>query len=192
MSTLATLTLATLLLNPQPEKSTIAIVPPVNLTGENWPELRLRINEKIAEYTRSEFTRRGFQIVPTENLLQAADNLKIDFLDEEFHNRATLYRLANTLQADYILFTVVTHTDQKKQNRTFYEDIEGRTDVKIWLLDAKRQEAVVSARTFTGRSGGARLGDGRGSQRQIQAGANAVRDALKPFFKNFAPLPDKT
>jgi hypothetical protein len=117
------------------------------------------------------------------------DELKIDFSDEEQQKRATLYELGKKLNADYILLGVITHTEQKEFNRTLYKDIEGRTDAKIWFLDVKGEKPILSAKTVTGRSGGNRI-TLKPSDRQIQAAANAFRDALKEFFIGYPERKD--
>jgi hypothetical protein len=163
----------------------VAIVPTVNLSGESWNDLMTRQNERINNYLTTEFTKRNFRLVDADDLADAAREMDVDWRDEENHRRAVLLDLARKVEADYIYFNVVTFTDQKTHDRDNYTDREGRTDVKIWFLETKTERAIYSARTFVGRSGGMRV-TLRPSDRQLQAGVNAVRDAIQPFFKEFA------
>ncbi len=163
----------------------LAIIPTVNLSGESWNDLMTRQNERINSYLTTEFTKRNFRLVDPDDLADAAREMNLDWRDEENHRRAVLLELARKVEADYIYFNVVTFTDQKTHGRDNYTDREGRTDVKIWFLETKTERAIYSARTFVGRSGGMRV-TLRPSDRQLQAGVNAVRDAIQPFFKEFA------
>ena len=163
----------------------VAIVPTVNLSGESWNDLMTRQNERINGYLTTEFTKRNFRLVDADELAAAARDMDLDWRDEENHRRAVLLELGRKVNADYIYFNVVTFTDQKTHDRDNYTDREGRTDVKIWFLETKTERAIYSARTFVGRSGGMRV-TLRPSDRQLQAGVNAVRDAIQPFFKEFA------
>lgn len=161
----------------------IALVPTISTSGEKWADLTARQISKSSEFLKEQFLKRGFTLVPDAELTQAMGELKIDFTDEEQQKRSTLFDLAKKVKADFILFGVITATDQKKQDRLFYKDVEGRTDVKIWLLDVAAEKPILSAKTVSGRSGGDRMSfDRKGSDRQIQASANAFRDALKDFF----------
>ncbi|MFZ4506839.1 MAG: hypothetical protein ACOYON_03990 [Fimbriimonas sp.] len=163
----------------------VAIVPIQNLSGEKWEALKQNQINKSEEYLRDQFGKRGFSLVPKTDLRDAIAELKIDFTDEEQQKRSVLFDLAKKVKADYIIFAVITETNQAQRDRTFYTDIEGKASVKIWLLNAQKETAILSAKTFVGRSGGNRLGDGKGSERQIQAAANALRDGLKDFFTDF-------
>lgn len=162
----------------------VVVVPILNQSGEKWTELRDKQIAKATEFVYEQFGRRGFDLVPALDVKEATEALKIDFTDEEQQKRATLFELGKKLDADYILFGVITHTEQKEFERALYKDIEGRTDAKIWFLDVRGQKPVLSAKTFTGRSGGNRI-TLRPSDRQVQAAANAFRDGLKEFFKDY-------
>lgn len=164
-------------------KPRVVIVPIQNQSGEKWDELRGKQVVKATEYLNEQFSKRGFQVVSPTEVKDATDALKIDFTDEEQQKRATLFELGKKLGADYILFGIITHTEQKQFERALYKDIEGRTDAKVWFLNVKDEKPILSAKTFTGRSGGNRI-TLRPSDRQIQAAANAFRDALKEFFKD--------
>jgi len=181
-STIVTLTLATLAIC-RADGPKVAIVPVISTSGEKWADLTARQISKSNEYLKDQFLKRGFSVVPDTEVTQAMGELKIDFTDEEQQKRATLFDLARKVKADFIIFGVITATDQKKQARVFYRDVEGRADVKVWLLDVLNEKPILSAKTFIGRSGGDRLSfDNKCSDRQIQAPSNAFRDALKDFF----------
>lgn len=163
------------------DRPRVVVVPVLNLSGEKWEDLKTKQATKATEYLSEQFTKRGFDLVSAPDVKSAMDELKLDFSDEEQQKRATLFELGKKLNADYILLGVITHTEQKEFNRTLYKDIEGRTDAKVWFLDVRGEKPILSAKTFTGRSGGNRI-TLKPSDRQIQAAANAFRDALKEFF----------
>jgi len=165
-------------------KPRVVLVPVLNLSGEKWEELKLKQVAKANEYLQQQFRDRGFEIVSSDEVRRAMDAEKIDFTDEEQQRRAVLFDLGKKLNADYVLLGVITHTEQKQFDRTFYKDIEGRADAKVWFLDVKAEKPIVSAKVFSGRSGGNRM-TLKPSDRQIQAAANAFRDALKDFFKDY-------
>jgi hypothetical protein len=166
------------------DRPRVVVVPVLNLSGEKWEELKTKQATKATEYLNEQFTKRGFDLVPGHEVKGAIDELKLDFTDEEQQKRATLFDLGKRLNADYILLGVITHTEQKEFQRVLYKDIEGRTDAKVWFLDVRGEKPILSAKTVTGRSGGNRM-TLKPSDRQIQAAANAFRDALKEFFTGF-------
>lgn len=160
----------------------LALLPVIHASGEKWQELKESQIKKIEEYARQEFPKRGIAVVPSETVEGALKELNLDMTDEENHRRGPLFDVGRKLGVDYVLFTVVTETSQKQQERLFYKDIEGQATLKTWLLDVKAEKPILSGAVKVGRSGGNRVGDGKGSSRQIQAAANALRDSLKPFF----------
>jgi hypothetical protein len=165
----------------------VALIPVLNLSGEKWAELKQRQSMKSDEFLRDAFVRRGFDVVGDREVAGAMARLDLDFADEEQQKRSTLFELGRKLGVDYILLGVITSTSHAQRDRTFYTDIEGRSDVKVWFLDVRNERAILSAKTFIGRSGGNRITlDNRGSDRQIQAAVNGFRDALKDFFAAYS------
>lgn len=164
----------------------IAVLPIFNIAGEKWQELKDKQIMKGQEYLQTEFGKRDFDIVGAELVNKTLDSMKIDLTDEEQQRRSVLFDIGKKLDADYLVFAIITETSQKKQMRALYMDTEGQTTVKLWLLDLKDEKPLISAKTFVGRSGGNRLSiDNKGSDRQIQATANALRDALKEFLSKY-------
>jgi len=170
----------------QNSQPSIALLPAQNLSSEKWEELKTNQVKKIAEYLNETFTQRGFTIARGDDMTKLMADMKLDFSDEEQPKRAPLLELGKKLHVDYVLYEQVMSTEQKQQDRFLYKDIEGTCEVKMWLIDVKTEKAVLSAKSFVGRSGGARLSyDHKGSERQIQAAANAVGNGLKDFLKPF-------
>lgn len=167
-------------------RGTVAVVPTVNASGEKWAALKEKQQDKIREWITTHLPAAGYALTPTEKVTEALQALKLDMTDEENWRRSVIRDIGEKAGADYALFTVIVHTEQKEQKRVWYVDKEGRTDVRVWLIEVKTGEALLSGKTVTGRSGGNRITiDNKGSERQIQAAANAVRDALRDFLSPY-------
>jgi hypothetical protein len=93
--------------------------------------------------------------------------------------------IGQKLDADYLVCAIITDTSQKQQMRGLFMEREGRTDMKIWLLDLRDEKPIISGKLFSGRSGGRVSPLDKGSTRQIQATANALNDALKAFLAKY-------
>lgn len=165
------------------DRGRVAVVPPVNASGEKWQELKLRQCVKIQEWARRHLPAAGFRLVEEADVEGALRRLDLDMARSENWTPEKLLSVGQACGADYVLFAVVTFTEQKEQERIWYRDKEGRADVRVWLLDVRKDKALIEGVTFVGRSGGNRITiDNKGSERQIQAAANAVRDALRDFL----------
>jgi hypothetical protein len=164
----------------------IAILPVLNTAGEKWQELKDRQRAKGDEYLADEFGKRGFAVVNAATVKSDIEQQKLDLTDEEQQKRETLYGIADRLHADYVVFVVITNTDQKLIQQILASKREGWADIKVWLLDAAHHTQILSAKTLRGNSGGGFFaGVDKGSDRQVQAVVNGLRDALKDFFKPF-------
>lgn len=172
----------------------IAIVGVLNSSGEKWEDLKQKQVKAVMDYLHMEFQKRGFNITPGHTVTQCLTDMKLDMNDEENHRRPVLYEIGRKLDVDFVLFGVIASTRQHERNRFLYTDIEGETQAKIWLLDVRHELPVVSAKTFTGRSGGYRGAPllTKGSDRQVQSAINAFRDALSDFIKSFPMTQDKS
>lgn len=174
--------LALVALQQEKPAPSIALISGLNLSGEKNKDLMKRQSDKVNGFLTKEFTKRGYRVVPEATVNEAIKTLKIDLSDEEEYKRATFYSIAKAVSADYIYVPVIVNSEQKQQDRDLYTDREGRTDVKIWFLDAKEEKSILSAKVFIGRSGGLRF-NFRPSDRQVQAAENAVSESLKEAWK---------
>jgi len=187
MSAIATYFIATALMagTPIDPKPRVVLIPTMNESGEKWEDFKRKQNDKVDSFLRAEFNRRGFEVVTQSEVASAIKKLNIDFTDEEQLKRTTMFSLGRELNADFFYVPIIVTTEQATQDRVLYNDREGRTSVKAWFLDVRNEKPIFSAKTFNGRSGGNRL-TLRPSDRQIQAAANAVRDSLADFFKEYS------
>ncbi len=164
-------------------RGTVAIVPTVNASGEKWADLRERQCRAIDDWTVEHLRKADYTPLPASQVREALHTLDLDLSDEENWRRDVVRKIGEQTSADYVLFCAITFTEQKEQRRTWYKDKEGRTDVRVWLIEVPTGTALLSGKTVTGRSGGNRITlDNKGSERQIQAGVNAVRDATRAFL----------
>lgn len=173
-----------------PSKPTIAILPMLNQSGEKWAELKQRQIDKGNTYLRDQFEKRGFDVIPQEKVLNAISTLNIDLTDEEQQKRETLIRVADAVNADYVFFGDITDTSQRLIQQILGAKREGTAKVKMWLLNPKGAKPILlTALTVEGKSGGGFIiiGD-KGSDRQVQAVENALRDGLADFFKDFPEI----
>jgi len=160
----------------------VAVVTPLNTWGDKWEDLKARQIAKSKEFLEQTLPKHGLRVLSGKAVDDAVRETKADLLDEDQPRKPLLTAIGKQLHADYVVFGVITDSEQKKMERTFGSDMEGRTTVKLWVIDVAADKAVTSAKSFVGRSGGIRISDGKGSERQVQAAANAFRDGLKDFF----------
>jgi hypothetical protein len=82
---------------------------------------------------------------------------------------------------------IITDTSQKVVSRVFVVQKHGIAKIKAWLVDAKAESPIFSAKVLEARSQTGVLAPGlqKGSDRQIQAAIDAVRDAFKEFMDSY-------
>lgn len=168
------------------DKPKIAVLPVLNNTQEKWQELKDRQVDRANKFIADEFPSRGFELISGDVVVKALDEVKLDLKDEETWTKANLYKTGEKLGVDYVLFAVIVDTGQKTTQSLVSAKKEGWATFKVWLVDVKKQQAILSAQTIKGSSGGGFFaGLDKGSERQVIAVANGLRDALKDFFRGF-------
>src|SRR5579871_2115881 len=88
----------------------VALLPVVNVAGENWEQLKARQSNVCNSYLRDQFTSRGFKISPADAVLKEMKTEGIDFSDDEQQRRAILFQLGHALRVDFIVLAVITDT----------------------------------------------------------------------------------
>lgn len=162
---------------------TVAVVPVINIAGENWELLKARQSNVCNAYLHDQFTTRGFHISPADAMLSEMKREGIDFSDDEQQRRAILFQLGHALKVDYIVLAVITDTRASTNSHIIYSDSVGHASAKLWVLDVAHDKVILSGRKIDSESGGSRLTyDNRGSDRQVQAAVNTLRDGLKDFL----------
>lgn len=196
-----------------PATTHVAIIPLVNASEEKWEELKEKQAIRGNEVLREAFLKRGFQVIDQATIADAMHRLDIDLSDEEQQKRETLYRLGNEVNANLIVFALITGTEQKVRDLISYQippvvsvgpippldsitkkviepfipaRREGNAKLKLWLLDVQKQKPILTAKTAQGRSiGGYFAFLDKGSKRQIKAVGDALQLLLKDFFKPY-------
>lgn len=172
-----------------PKTTTIALVPVLNLSGEKWAELKERQCQRGNAFLSEQFGNRGFTVLPSAVVQSQIEGLKIDFADEEQQKRAVLYDLGRKLKADLVVMVVITDTSQRTIQQFLSSKKEGTAKLKLWLIDVKKEQPILSAKAVEGKSGGGFFaGLDKGSDRQVIAVANGLRDGLKDFFSRYPEI----
>lgn len=173
-----------------PAATRVLLLPIVNLSGEKDKKQRADQTAAAQKEFDKQFRSRGFQIVEDTETEKTLADLKIDMTDEENHNRATLYKVSEAVKADIVAFAVITNVDQKRVQRPFGDDdhqLESRANVKIWLLDAKQQQPILSGVRQEAQAKNILFASFDSGARLIRkAVEGAVRDSLK---QPLAPYP---
>ncbi|MHB8637361.1 MAG: hypothetical protein ACYC96_12900 [Fimbriimonadaceae bacterium] len=165
---------------------TVAVLPVVNVAGANWEQLKARQSNVCNTYLRDQFAARGFKQSPADAVLIEMKREGIDFSDDEQQRRANLFRLGHALHVDYIVLAVITDTRASTNSHILYSDSVGHARAKLWVLDVANEKPILSARRIDSESGGTRLSyDNKGSDREVQAAVNALRDGLKDFLSGW-------
>jgi hypothetical protein len=173
-----------------PMETKVAILPILNTSGEKWVDLRNRQVSAATEFLNKEFRSRGFDVLTSESVAAALTGLNLDLSDEENWKRENLYKLGEAVGARLVYMVVITGTAQHKSTSFFSVTVEGSVDLKMWLLDVGQRQSILSAKTVRGSSKHDDVfGALKGSDLQVVAVSNGLRDGLKEFF---APYPAKT
>ena len=169
-----------------PKGTKIAIVPVFNQSGEKWPELQQRQVKAGNKWLDEEFTKRGFSVVPADEVAKAIVELKINLGDEEQRSRANLYQIGQRIGATLVVFPVIVASDQNKTGGLFPKS-QGSVTIKLWLVDAVKQETVINAVTIQGKASGSSFLSGfeKGSDLQVKAVGNTLKDHFKDWFKSY-------
>jgi hypothetical protein len=163
----------------------VALLPVVDMTGEKEDQRRDQANAVKMEMT-SQFTERGFQLVDEAAVAKAITDLKIDLSDEEDQRREPIFKIGKAVDADLVVFVVVTQAYAKTKQNLFSEQREGLAKTKTWLLDVKEEKPVLSGYVWEGKStGNAGLFTKGNRGRMGAACANSIRDVLNDALKAY-------
>jgi hypothetical protein len=166
----------------------IALLPVVNLSGEKDAKQRQDQSLKGNEELRKLFTERGFQVLDADTVRKTLETAKIDMSDEEFQNRATLYRLGKEMGADLIAFVVITDVEQQRVRTPLLDSDElvAKVKTKTWLLDVPNEQAILSAKRQESQSRNNLFpGLDSGARRIRNTVAGCVRDSLRDFLREY-------
>lgn len=168
-----------------PPMTKVAILPVIDMTGEKEDQKRDQANAVFKEMN-DQFSQRGFQIVDPTEVTKAIEEQKLDFNDEEFHRRDSILKVGEAVQADLVIFSVVTQAYAKEKVNLFNNEREGLAKTKTWFLDVKEAKPILSAYVWEGKSTGS-LGVGQKGNRGRMGAAcgNSIRDVLNKTLKDY-------
>jgi hypothetical protein len=172
-----------------PATTKVVVLPVVDATGEKVAERRKRQEDVCYKNLTEMFTKHGFQVVDSAKVTQALSDTKTDLSDEENYRRDSFYKMAKAAGGDLVVFVLITDSRTDKKTSLFKGDeLQGRAKIKLWLLDAKNEQAIYSAVTKEGKAAGASklFATNEGTDRRANAAGNAVKEQLDEFFKPYS------
>jgi hypothetical protein len=168
----------------------VAIVPTIDLTGGNY-DFGQKLVKSANDELNKEFTSHNLTIVDDKVVAAAIKRLGIDFSDEENQTKANVEKVGQLVGADLVVFDVITDSSQQQHSNFWDNTKEGKCTERLWCMNVRSGVAYqkLSGNRFQGSSkhhdfGGIGIG---GSDYQITAAANCVRDAFNDFFKYYGP-----
>lgn len=178
-------TAVSLLKGRTPATTRVAILPVIDKSGEK-DDQRMHQANAVKMEAYDQFYQRGFQLVDEATVAKAVADSGINFDDEEEHRKDNMYKVARSLNADLVLFVVVSQAYSKVKRNAFSDQREGLAKTKVWLLDAKEQKPLLSAHNREGKStGGMGIGQ-KGNRSQMGAAcSNAMRDVANAVLVDF-------
>ena len=180
-----------------PSETTVAILPIISTEDSKVDALKDRHITKGQEELTAEFTRCGFKIADDASVQKALTDQKIDLSDEDNQRRAVFYQIGAAVHADLVVFVVIESVSRhNKSNSLFGQQKEGKALLKMWLVDADKQQPIINALQKEGKAASNAFLDNQigpdtnGYTRYtIRAVGHGIDDMLADFFK---PYPDLT
>lgn len=126
-----------------PAATKVAIVPIINDSADPWQELKDKQKAEGAKFLVEALTTRGFALVNGEEVNKAIAKLGIDFNDDEQRTRANLFKVGNECGATLVFFVVIVESKQTTNTSLLTSRTNGFATVKLWLVDANKQEASM-------------------------------------------------
>ncbi len=167
-----------------PSQTKVAILWVTNSTGDKWPELKSRQNDRAIAYLKDEFGRRGFTVMPTK-IVSETDGLK--------ESRAMTHIIAESLQsqgqkvgANLVVCVEITASRQGKSGGLFPVE-QGFATTKCWVVDVATGEKLLNGTVKEGRANGKGflVGIDKGSDLRVAAVARSLEAQLKGFLKPY-------
>lgn len=148
---------------------------------------------KAQEELTTLFAGHGFRITDEAAIQKALADQKIDLSDEENQRRAVFYQIGKAVHADLVVFVVIESISRHNKSNSFFgSQKEGKALLKLWLVDADREEPILNAVQHEGKSASNALVDNNlmpdtnGYTRfTIRAVGHGLDDMLQDFFKPY-------
>lgn len=148
---------------------------------------------KAREELATLFTSHGFRLADDAAVQKALADRKIDLSDEENQRRAVFYQIGKAAHADLVVFVIIESVSRHNKSNSFFgQQKEGKALLKLWLVDADREQPLLNAVQHEGKAASNafldnQLGpDTNGYTRYtIRAVGHGLDDILKDFFKPY-------
>lgn len=148
---------------------------------------------KAREELATLFTGHGFRVADDRAVQKALAEGKIDLSDEENQRRAVFYQLGKAAHADLVVFVIIESVSRHNKSNSFFgQQKEGKALLKLWLVDADREQPLLNAVQHEGKAASNAFLDNQigpdtnGYTRYtIRAVGHGIDDVLKDFFKPY-------
>ncbi len=176
-----------------PASTTVTILPVISKEDSKVDALKDRHITKAQEELAAEFTRHGFRVTADAAVQKALTDGKIDLTDEESQRRAVFYPVGKAVGANLVVFVVIESVSRhNKSNSLFGQQKEGKSLLKMWLVDADKEQPIINAVQEEGKAASNALLDNQigpdtnGYTRYtIRAVGHGIDDLLADFFKPY-------
>jgi hypothetical protein len=148
---------------------------------------------KAREELTTLFTGHGFRVADDAAVQKALADGKIDLSDEENQRRAVFYQIGKAAHADLVVFVVIESVSRHNKSNSFLgQQKEGKALLKLWLVDADREQPILNAVQHEGKAASNAFMDNQigpdtngYSRYTIRAVGHGLDDILKDFFKPY-------
>ncbi len=148
---------------------------------------------KAREELATLFTAHGFRVADDDAVQKAIADGKIDLTDEENQRRAVFYQIGKAAHADLVVFVIIESVSRhNKSNSILGQQKEGKALLKLWLVDADREQPLLNAVQHEGKAASNAFMDNQigadtngYSRYTIRAVGHGIDDILKDFFKPY-------
>jgi len=187
-----------------PPSTVVAILPVIKKEDANDKKedkkdapLQERHVVKAREELAALFSNHGFRLADAAAVQKALAEGKIDLSDEENQRRAVFYQIGKTVHADLVVFVIIESVSRHNKSNSFFgQQKEGKALLKLWLVDADREQPLLNAVQHEGKAASNAFLDNQigpdtnGYTRYtIRAVGHGIDDILKDFFK---PYPENS
>ena len=151
---------------------------------------------KAREELATLFTSHGFRVADDAAVQRALADGKIDLSDEENQRRAVFYQIGKAAHADLVVFVVIESVSRHNKSNSFLgQQKEGKALLKLWLVDADREQPLLNAVQHEGKAASNAFLDNQigpdtngYSRYTIRAVGHGLDDILKDFFKPYPEM----
>lgn len=148
---------------------------------------------KAREELATLFSGHGFRLADDAEVQKAITAQKLDFSDEENQRRAVFYQVGKAVHADLVVFVIIESVSRHNKSNSFLgQQKEGKALLKLWLVDANREQPLVNAVQHEGKAASNAFMDNQigadtngYSRYTIRAVGHGIDDILKDFFKPY-------